>query len=419
MISWFYKNLNAVRSSVSRQHVYDAGQLVIRNFLLLVVGLFVTKVLTSEFDREGFGTYQFVLAIIASLSFISLPALNTITLQETAKGRHGVLNHVLKIRLKASMFNGTILLLVAGYYGLYTDKTDVGFGLALVSFIFPIASCFDGYQHYLLGRKEYNLYARLPVTFAIVTAMIIATVAWLTKNAIMVLLFSGIGQLLASGFVYLYVIRIVPPQNKEFSFSAIRFGKGLSGLAILGTISAQMSTLLVGNFLSLNEVAILTMIRMPMLKSRMFLQAISQYVSPKIQSQSGKTLFIQTEKILIVYMGFILGLVVGLVLFVPVLYKVLFPKYIDTVLLAQLGAVTLLVNAPSTILEMSLLSQERLNQLAIIRPVQFFADIVIVACCLYFFKVPGIVLARFLAGVVRTSQTGYFYLKNRQEAFQG
>jgi len=352
---------------------------------------------------------------VAALSFLTLSGLNTIVMQETAKGNHGAYARVLKHRLRGSALNAIALLALSCYYLFVAKQISIGISLVVVSCFFPVSSALDCYQAYLLGRRDYALYSRLPVIIGIAIACITAIMAWLAHDPSVVLLGTGVTQIILYAMASKWVLRIHPPQNSECSDSAVRFGVGMSVLGVLTQISAQLDTILVGTLLSMPEVAVLSLATLPLEKSKVVLTALGEFFGPKIMSQSGRRLFHVTEQVMLLYALVILCYIPLLVMIIPIVFRVFFPSYTDAIPLAYLGVLCLLPSAPANIMEMSLYSQERMKQFTLIRVVQFGFDIIIGVSAITLWGVSGAILARFLAGLFRTGLTGIFYMRNRRQ----
>ncbi len=267
--------------------LFQVGHLFVRNILTAGVGILVISVITSILSTEQFGTYRFAIGIASSLAFLGLQGLNTVIMQETAKGRHGVLNKVLRLRIKASSVYTVVLLTIACYYYFVAGQYLLAFCIASVSFFFPLSFAFDSYKSYLLGLKEYIIYSRLPVFESLITAVFVISAAWIARNPIVILFSMVFSQCVMHIIFYRLVLRLHPPQNKDYSSTAMLFGFKLCVINIFGSVSSQIDTILTGMLLTMSDVAILRMATLPLVKSKELINVLVEYVSPYIVSHSG------------------------------------------------------------------------------------------------------------------------------------
>lgn len=407
---WSQYNLSGV--------AIDISQLVGRNLISLIVSLGVAKLLTSVFTREEYGIYQFVIGIVASLGFLSLPGMNQIIIQETAKGKHGMLSQALRWQLKVSPIYSAVILILAGYYQFIAKETVIALCFAATFIFFPLKSAISSYLSYLLGRQDYTLYTRLPLFVSLGVALTTALTAWATRNPVVVLAAFGITATLLHLFGYGFVLKNRPPENTDYSQSAIHFGLSLSALYITPSISARLGTILVGTLLSMPEVALLSLMFLPLQKSKILLGPLLEFLSPRVVTQSGPNMFRRANQAMLIYVTIMLGFVILVAAMMPVFFRIFFPDYMDAMLLARLAIFCMLPSAPAGIMELTIYSQKRLTQTRNFRFIQFAFDLVITYVCIRTWGVVGSILSRFLSGSLRTSMVSIYYFKNRRQALQ-
>jgi O-antigen/teichoic acid export membrane protein len=394
----------------------DIAQLLGRNLVSLLISLSVASLLTSIFSRAEYGSYQFTIEIFSALGFISLPGLVQVVVQETAKGNHGALEQALKIRLKVVLPYGLVLLALAAYYQFIAKQLSLALSFAMISVAFPLKSALDCYRSYLLGRRDYALYTRIPVTVQICVALATAATAWITRNPILTLGISGLVEACCHLVAYRYTLSACPPANTQVSPNAMRFGLGLSGVNILPSISSRMDTMVVGTTLSIPQVAVLSLGSIPLEKSKLLVSVLGEFFTPRVLSQKGANLFRRSAWIMLIYFTIILAYVLGVVIVLPFFFRIFFPKYMDVVPLAILGMFSLVASAPAGIMELTLLSQERLTQTGALRVAQFIFDVVVLVTCTQIWGVTGAFISRLLSNLWRTILVTIFYIKNRREA---
>jgi O-antigen/teichoic acid export membrane protein len=394
------------------------GSLLQRNLIILGVSLGVASVVTRVFSREDYGTYAFTVEIFSALGFLSLPGLVQTIIQETAKGRDGSLRKAQKLRLSISPFYSVVLLGIAFYYYFLGNQQTLAFCFLAISVVFPLKASLDGYRGYLLGKREFSLYARLPILVQAGVGIATALTAWLSRNPALTLFAFGLTEVILNLTAYLISLRMMPPKNKEFSSSAVRFGIGLSFVNIMASISSRMDTILVGTLLSMPQVAVLDLASMPLEKSKMITGVFGEYFSPGILSKSGTSLYRRANQVILVYVSIVFIYALCLSIALPLLFRLLFPDYLDVVPLAIFALFSMVVSAPANIMELTFFSEERLFQTGFMRTIQFAFDVGILYICISLLGVLGAFVARFFAGALRSTMASFFYFKNRKEILQ-
>ena len=410
ILSWFRSKANL------RRFLSEAGQLVARNIVLLVVGLATTPVMTLVFSREQFGVYQFTHGVVGSLAFLTLHGLKQVIVQETAKGRHGTLARALQLRVRASVLEVVVLLCLAGYYYVVAEQRTLALCFMATSLLFPIGAVLDSYESYLLGRKSYTLYSRLPMMVGIGVSLATVLSAWLLRNPAAALLAYGAGQVGLRIVAHRVALKYEPPIGSEWSAPALRFGVGLSAVGLMPMVSLRLGTVLVGALFSMPEVSVLALALMLLEKSKTLLNVLGEVFGPRVVSQSGADLFRRANWAILAYVAIVLCYTLVIVAATPVIFRVLFPLYLDVIPLARLAVLSLLPGAPAAIMELTITSEERLKQTSVIRSVQFGFDLVTIFAAVQLWGVTGVIIAKFLSGTLRTIVTFVFYLRNRREA---
>lgn len=397
---------------------FDIGQLLMRNIVLMIVGLLVTKVITSSLSREEYGMYQYALGIAASLAFMSLPGLKQVTMQEAAKGRHGILSRTLKIRIYSSILYSVLLLFVAVYYRFFAEQNGIAACFLVVSLVFPLGSAFEVYQSYLLGREQYGLYSRLPIITGLASAPVMALTAWYFKDPVILLAIMGLMQIFLNFASYRFAMKAIPPQNNDFTSSSLKFGMGLSMLNIMPSISAQLDTIIIGTMFTMSEVAVLQMASLPLDKSKLVINILGEFFSPKVTSHTGRALFKKANRTMVIYLSVVAAYILLVAAIIPIFFRLIFPNYIDVVPLAILAVCSMLASVPSHIMEMTLYAEERLKQTVAMRFIQFGFDIVIAFTAIKMWGIWGAFIGRFIAGGIRTGMVTFFYVRNHRKAYE-
>lgn len=401
--------------SRSRLSLRDLGRLVGRSVLSLTLGLGVASIVASLLTREQYGTYRYVIDIAAALAFLSLPGLNQVVMQDTAKGLDGTLSRAWRRRLSASLIWTFVLMGLAVYY-YSTERHLLARAFAAAAPLFPVKTALDAYRFYLLGRREFRLYTSIPLAIQIVVSAGTVLTAFLTRDPVVMLVVFGVLETLLHVAAFRYVLRRLPPRNVEFSASGLRFGVGLSAANITASLSAQLDTILVAAMFAMPEVALLSLAMLPVRYSRLLLNSLGEFFGPRVVSESGPRLFRRANRVILITVSVALAYVVIASTLMPVFFRTFFRDYPDAIPLAILAMLLLLVGVPITVMEQTLFAQERLAQTTMLRLLQFLFDLAVMVVLVQRFGVLGAVVGRIVAALFRLGMISIVYFRNCREA---
>src|SRR3989344_3702639 len=105
--------------------------------------------------RETYGIYNYLLALGASLSFLTFSGVGIGVMRAVARGYENVIPIALRLQLKYNLIATTTVLAVAIYYG-YKGNMVFASSLALLALAYPIAEAFHIYKQILTGRKRFD-----------------------------------------------------------------------------------------------------------------------------------------------------------------------------------------------------------------------------------------------------------------------
>jgi O-antigen/teichoic acid export membrane protein len=386
-----------------------------RNGFPLILSLMLTSILANRFEVLEYGLYKYVLSIIGMFSFLTLPAINQVLLKEIARSNHGYMKNVLRYRLRGSILYTFAVLILAAYYYLF-GEIILTMPLVVVGSILPLATCFDSYQHYLLGRQKYSHYSFIPIIISVSSTIVVSAIAYISGDVVNVLIALSGSQLILNISAYIYTIKIFPPNVSDTSKNTNRFGLQFSFIAILGTVSSYSAEIVTGIFLSFEDVALLSMILFPLRKSKVFTKAIQDFITPKILNKRGAQLAPSMTRAIIIFTS--LSIIVALILAIaiPWMYKLFFPLYMNTVYSAQVIMISIIIGAPLTMMEISLLAQEKIKQIAAFNIFGTVSSFVIMGFCLYVWGVDGIVVSRVISVSIRLLFIANLYRRNMPSA---
>ena len=160
---------------------------------------------------------------------------------------------------------------------------------ALVAFFLPFVDTLSIYNSVLTGKKLYKISTAYEVIVQLFSASIIVGTLFLTNNLLI---------LLASYFISYTIIRFVVFRivtkkhitNNETDPLTIRYGKHLSVMNVLGTVSEAVDSILLWQFIGPAQVAVYALSKGIPIQLSGALQRIITLAFPKFSQRDFKTI---------------------------------------------------------------------------------------------------------------------------------
>ncbi|MFQ6049525.1 MAG: lipopolysaccharide biosynthesis protein [Candidatus Paceibacterales bacterium] len=353
-------------------------------------------------DPLTFGNYKYILSLATILLVFSLPGMGLSLIQAVARGFEGGFYRILKLKIKYGILGSLVALSLAAYYFL-KGNSFLPIPLLILGLLFPFFHAFRIYSQLLTGRKLFNVRFRYITSDKFISSLILI-LGLILLNKIgastnfslifLITIYFLVPTIIALVFYYLIRKRFKP--NKKEDPQTITYGKRLSFLGIIQAVSQRLDQILVFHYLGAAQVAIYAFTIFPVDEIRGFFDVISDLAFPKFSQQTKeelkKTFFRKVFRLLI--LGFIIMLIY--ILLAPFFYKILFPKYSESILYSQLFAISFLVaggSLPVAALDSQMATKKRYI-------LTLFAKITMIGLMfvlVLFYGILGIIIGRMIA----------------------
>ena len=231
--------------------------------------------------------------------------------------------------------------LAGAIYYFARGNSEIGFGLGAIALLAPLVNAYSTYSSYLAGKREFRrafLYGNIVTASYYVSIFFVILFA--TDAAFLIFVNLGVNAL-TTAFVYFRTLRHTAP-NGLTDPETITYGKHLSVMNAFGTVINQLDSVLVFHFLGPIQLAVYsfaTMIpeRIGGLLGFIGTAAFPKFANRTLQELRG-TIVSQTAR------AATLGAVAAIAyaLFAPLLFHLLFPKYLDVIPYTQVYAVVIM-----------------------------------------------------------------------------
>jgi len=305
------------------------------------VGIITTVALANLLPKETLGTYQFLLAVAAVLSVMTLSGMHQAVVRAVAQGNEGILRSGLRIKLKWNLWIVVASGLVALYY-FVSGNSDLGIAFLIVGTFAPFIEGFKLAHSFLIGKEAFKDTVTLgawrkPLPFIAVLATV-----FFTDNFLILVFAYFVSHAISYIAVYLAVVRKYRPPYTEDA-EAIHYSKQLSALRIAGTLSNNLEKILLWHFLGAAAVASFAIAQFAIRYFGGALNTLTLQVLPKASRRDLPTLQ-QTlpRKVNLLTLLTAAGALLY-ILIAPFVFPFIFPTYPESVVLSQVLAIGLIL----------------------------------------------------------------------------
>ncbi len=306
-----------------------------------VSGFLLTLVLANFVTKETLGTYKFIQSIAGVILAFSLTGMGTAVTQAVAQGNDGAVREGFRTFLKWSTIMTLVAIGTAIYY-FAKDNSVIGWSLIIIAIALPFSQAGGFFSPFLVGKKEFREETRYGILYTILPALATALAAFMTHSALALIAASFCTTAIVTMVIYSRVIRKYNPQKIGSIAKTLSYGKHLSLMNILGTISFQLDRILVFHFLGAAQLAIYSIAMAPPQQIRYLNKVLSTLALPKFATADVKILK-QTlhRKALILFCAAII--LAGLyIIAAPLIFHIFFSQYSNAIPYSQGYAVLIL-----------------------------------------------------------------------------
>ncbi|OGD67956.1 hypothetical protein A2996_02115 [Candidatus Campbellbacteria bacterium RIFCSPLOWO2_01_FULL_34_15] len=290
--------------------------------------------------KEIYGNYKYILSVIAMLSAFSLTGIATSIIKDTAQGFEGSLKEGFKENLKWGVIMMLLSSVVALYYGINQNLT-LAISILIAGASYPLIQSASFYGSFLGGKREFQRMLPLNIIRGIFPTVVIFITIIFTDNVILIITNSTLAQIFITINLFIYTVKKWEPNNK-ISKENKNLGKHLSLMNLFGTLSANLDNILIFHFFGGVQLAIYTFaIAVP--KQFIFIKkGLASLALPKVSERNieelKRTMPDKTKKFLFL----LIPLVILYILATPIIYKIFFPQYLDSIIYSQVYSLFIL-----------------------------------------------------------------------------
>lgn len=348
--------------------------------------------------KETYGTYKYVLSLVGMLSVFTLSGMGTSLTRSVAKGFEGSLIPILKEQIKWGSMGSFVSLGIATYYYLNGNLTlTICFVIATI--FLPLMDSLGIYESILNGRKNFKLSTKYSIIIKIIATILMILVLIISKN-IYLILFTYFISYTTCRFIFLKLTIKKEKPNSKIEADTISYGKHLSLMGILGLIANQIDKVLVFHFLGAGELAIYSIAIAIPEQIKGFLKSINTLALPKFAekpiSEIKKNIYQKISK----FLGIIILIIIIYWLSTPLIFKILLPKYLDSIFYSQIFSLGLL-NIPIAFIMLPIFQSQGLKRELYKMNISIsILQIILVFSLTYLYGLIGLIIARLITRLI-------------------
>ncbi len=373
--------------------VWTNLNVIISSVLALVLAIIFANLL----PKDVYGTYQYLLSLSALLAAICLGGMQQAVAQSVARGNEGDMRASLRAQLIWGLVPAGVGLLGALYYALHSNEV-VAVGLAVIALLTPLVSAFSIYGAFLGGTRQFKRFFiyGLIANIAYYAAISIAVVFF--KNAAVLVFINLAANAVVNIYLYVRTLRVCKPSDRTDPHT-VSYGAHLSVMNAFGTVISQLDSVLVYHFLGPVQLAVYSFATLIPERAGGLFGFIGTGALPKFSQRTLRE--IQQSIVWQTIRAALLGAVASLayVILAPLLFHLLFPKYLDALSYTQWYAPVILLMA-ANLVSSALVAQRLKTELYITSFVNPILLITLQVPLLLLYGIWGMLVARMVTDFV-------------------
>lgn len=329
-------------------------------------GFLLTLLLANTISKEALGNYKFIQSFAGIITAFSLTGMGTAIIQSVARGNDGVVRQGFKTFLSWSVLMTVVAWGSAVYYFIQ-GNVALGWSLVIIGITIPFSQAGSFFSPFLIGKKEFKTETIFGVVYTITPLLATGIVSLFTAaTPFLVMAFFGISALTGMIFYKITLTRYNPPQKTESKM--LTYGKHLSVINVLGSISMQLDRLLVFHYLGAVQMALYTIALAAPQQLRFGSKLLATMSLPKFSAADPLPLYkTLPRKALLVFCG-ALSIVLFYIAIAPWFFTFFFPNYIEAIRYSQVFSLVILF-FPAVLFQQFLVGQMQQKWLYILQTI--------------------------------------------------
>ncbi len=344
--------------------------------------------------KETYGQYKYVLSIVSLLGTLTLSGLGVAVLQSVSNGYEGTIRYAFWQNIRWSVFFFLGSGLISIYYFL-EGNTSIGISMLIIGSLWPFFNSTNLYSSLLVAKKDFR---RITLYFDILGNLIpylaLFITMFLTVNPLWFVTVYIVSNTLIGILLYKHVTSLYH-LNNSIDPDMLGYSKHLSTIGILNSIADNLDQILVFHYIGAAQLAVYNFATAIPDQIKGPIKSITNLMFPRFAKREDED--IQAGINNKMFILFTTGLVISLVyiFLAPYIYKIFFPKYIDSVFYSQIFSLSIVTFA-SIPANTYLSVKKKIRELYILNTSTSIVQIFIVSASIIKWGILGLIIARVL-----------------------
>lgn len=375
----------------------------------MLVGFAVSIAFANLLPKEAFGTYKFVLSVVAILGVLAFTDMGTAVTQSVARGFGRSLPQGFRINLKWSL--GIVVGGIAlGTYYYLKGNFLLAFSFVLAGLLTPIIGSAGLYSAHLLGKKDFRRNALYGTVRNFVPAAALIATVFFTDNLFTIIGVYFVSAMLVCLLLYLLTRRAYAHENDRNDPGLVSYGGHLGAMNIIGTLAGNLDKILIFHYLGAAPLAIYAFAIAPVEQLQSGKKILNALILTKLSERSFEELRASVPRRTLQLGVYALALIGVYVALVPYFYAFFYPQYGDSVFYSQLYALTL-VGIVGSVLESHLVAHKKKKELYVNRTVMPIMTIVLYLTLLPPLGLMGLIVTQIIVRTLSGVLPYYFIMR--------
>lgn len=365
------------------------GQIIATFFALLL-----TIAFANLLPKETYGIYKYVLSAAGILGIFTLSGMNSAVTQAVARGFEGSLKKSFWVQMKWGLLMTAVAFFIGVYYFIHQNFI-LGFCFLILGVFSPLLNSANTYSAFLNGKKDFKSITKYNFLILFFSSSIILLTLFFTKSAPSLVWAYFVSNTAITVWFYFKTIKIFKP-NEANDPETISYGKHLSLMNVASSAAFFLDNLLIFHFLGATSVAIYSLACAPPEQIKGLFKIFSSLAFPKFSERKSGEIKKGMDRKVILSLLAISIVVIVYILFTPLIYKIFFPKYMNSVFYSQIYAISIIAMAylfPYAALQ----SQSAKKELYYFNVATSILQIGLLVVMIYYFGIMGAVLSRLVS----------------------
>ena len=382
-------------------YVRGGAWLFSTQFLLILGSLGLAIGFAHLTSKEIFGQFQFVLAVLGTLSVLSFPGANTAVQLGASQNKDGTLLQGVLYKFKRCLFGILGLIIVAVYfYSKHEPRYESIWPIFLVAIIFfPILYSLDVTHSFFVGKRKFSLTCLFQLITEFGSSVIALIALFFTRNLIIILTLYLLVQ--AFGDVLAFTFARARMKNKKTDSEFNSYSTHLTIINIIPYVKSFFDKLVVTYFLGFAATAVYSIAAAMAEQLYAVSKNVGNIIFPKLSIESKEKTYVEVRKRTGKLALFFILIAVLAVLIAPVIIPFFFSEqYRDAVPIAQLLLLASIPRAIAFVLSRVQEAQKQTKKLYFINSVYAGVEIVALLILAPLYGMYGIVGAKAVSNLV-------------------